>query len=89
MLACTKDSKETVELLVRSHASLSLRNKDGWTPFHIACREGHRAIVSFLLDSDPQCWDTRSSNGRTPLHTAGGERWKEREAPTFQKSPDY
>ncbi|CAI8031719.1 Ankyrin repeat domain-containing protein 16, partial [Geodia barretti] len=35
------------------------------------CREGHTFIVKFLLDSDPGCWDRRSKNGRTPLHTAG------------------
>ena len=38
MLACTKDSKEVVETLLRLDASLKLRNKDGWAPFHIACR---------------------------------------------------
>ncbi len=38
MLACTKDDVETVRLLVENGASLSLRNKDGWTSFHIACR---------------------------------------------------
>ena len=38
MLACAKSSLEMVELLVESHASLELRNKDGWTPFHIASR---------------------------------------------------
>ena len=38
MLACTKESVAIVEALVSSGASLSLVNKDGWTPFHIACR---------------------------------------------------
>ena len=39
MLACTKSSRDMVELLVREGgASMHLRNKDGWTPFHIACR---------------------------------------------------
>jgi len=27
-----------VETLVQHGASLGLRNKDGWNPFHIACR---------------------------------------------------
>ena len=38
MLACTKDSKAVVDALLHLGASLKLRNKDGWTPFHIACR---------------------------------------------------
>ena len=38
MLACTKDNLEVVETLVSNGASLELVNKDGWTPFHIACR---------------------------------------------------
>ena len=71
MLACTKDNLETVQCLVESGASLSLRNKDGWTPLHIACRHGNPEIVRFLLDTQPECWDTVSKNGRTPLHTAG------------------
>ena len=72
MLACTKDSLGTVQMLVSYGASLVLRNKDGWNPFHIACREGHITVVSFLLSSHPgsKHWDTVSNNGRTPLHTA-------------------
>ena len=38
MLACTRDDLEVVRILVSHGASLKLRNKDGWTPFHIACR---------------------------------------------------
>lgn len=71
MLACTKDSLPVVQLLVSAGASLHLTNKDGWTPLHVACRQGNPDIVTFLLDRDPQCWDTVSKNGRTPLHTAG------------------
>ena len=38
MLACTKDSVAMVELLINKGASVALRNKDGWNPFHLACR---------------------------------------------------
>ena len=71
MLACTKDNLPTVRTLVSSGASLNLRNKDGWTPLHVACRQGNVDIVRYLLDTEPQCWETSSNNGRTPLHTAG------------------
>ena len=40
------------------------------------CREGHPDIVNYLLDVDPGCWDTRSKNGRTPLHSVG-KRYKD------------
>ena len=80
MLACTKDNREMVEILVGYGASLALKNKDGWNSFHIACREGHPDIVQFLLDTDSGCWETVSKNGRTPLHSAGErEREGERE----------
>jgi len=38
MLACTKHSLAMVELLINKGASVTLRNKDGWNPFHLACR---------------------------------------------------
>ena len=71
MLACTKDDVNIVRTLVQAGASLDLRNKDGWTAFHLACRQGNVGIVRYLLETAPQCWDTVSKNGRTPLHTAG------------------
>ena len=34
-------------------------------------REGSADILNFLLDMEPELWNTVSHNGRTPLHTAG------------------
>jgi len=34
-------------------------------------REGYAGIITYLLDCDPDVWNTVSKNGRTPLHTAG------------------
>lgn len=70
MLACTKHNEDIVRALVDHGASLTLRNKDGWNCFHLACREGSKRIVTCLLDKDPNIWQTTSKNGRTPLHTA-------------------
>ncbi|XP_065282245.1 ankyrin repeat domain-containing protein 16-like isoform X4 [Dermacentor albipictus] len=70
MLACTKNHLEVVQTLVARGANTNLRNKDGWTPFHISCREGHVHIMSCLLDMFPDAWNTSSKNKRTPLHTA-------------------
>jgi ankyrin repeat protein len=71
MLACTKDNSRVIRTLVDAGASLRLKNKDGWTPFHIACREGHKDIIDYFLSlTSSEPWTTRSKNGRTPLHTA-------------------
>jgi len=34
-------------------------------------REGQAEILNYLLDCYSNIWDSRSKNGRTPLHTAG------------------
>ncbi|XP_074645482.1 ankyrin repeat domain-containing protein 16-like isoform X2 [Tubulanus polymorphus] len=70
MLSCTKSNLDVVRMLVDHGASTRLVNKDGWNGFHIACREGHSEIVSFLLEQDEDLWKSVSKNGRTPLHTA-------------------
>lgn len=44
--------------------------QDGWNCFHIACRLGDVEIVRYLLRTNENIWDTKSNNGRTPLHTA-------------------
>ena len=51
MLACTKSSRVMVELFIKNGASVLLRNKDGWTPFHLVCRyasqyHGNQAYVN-------------------------------------------
>ena len=71
MMACTKSRQDVVATLVNAGANISLKNKDGWNSFHIACREGHSTIINYLLDVDPNCWQTISHNKRTPLHTVG------------------
>lgn len=38
MLACTKDNLDVISVLIQKGASLKMKNKDGWAPFHIACR---------------------------------------------------
>jgi ankyrin repeat protein len=71
MLACTKQDDVIVKFLIDHGASPVLRNKDGWNSFHLACREGNASIVSYLLSNDPTLLQSKSKNGRTPLHTAG------------------
>lgn len=72
MLACAKrDSQPVIHRLIQGGANPHLTNKDRWSPFHIACREGDEEVVGYLLDVDDTLWSTVSNNGRTPLHTAG------------------
>lgn len=71
MMACTRRSLEVIELLLEKGANPSLKNKDGWTAFHIACREGDPAVIKRLLLADSELWRTESKTKRTPLHTAG------------------
>lgn len=74
MLACAKrGSLPVIRQLIQGGASLHLTNKDGWSPFHIACREGDEGVVGYLLDVDDTLWRTISKNARTPLHTAGND----------------
>lgn len=41
------------------------------THSNLLSREGHSDIINYLLDTSPNCWNTKSKNGRTPLHTTG------------------
>ncbi|NXD28524.1 ANR16 protein, partial [Spelaeornis formosus] len=70
MMACTRKNLEVIQTLVEHGADPLLRNKDGWNCFHLASREGHAEVLRYLLAVSPRCWDTASSTGRTPLHTA-------------------
>ncbi|NXA13837.1 ANR16 protein, partial [Sapayoa aenigma] len=70
MMACTRKNLEVIQALVEHGANPLLRNKDGWNCFHIASREGHPEVLRYLLDVSPGIWDTESTTGRTPLHTA-------------------
>lgn len=73
MLACTKvgpESQSIVQMLLNHSADFNLQNKDGWTPFHLAAREGDVEIMQILLEKNRQIVLTTSKNGRTPLHTA-------------------
>lgn len=71
MMACTRRNLGVIQELLRYSADPSLRNKDGWNSFHIACREGDPQVVQHLLDVAPDVWLTESKTRRTPLHTAG------------------
>ena len=70
MLAATKADFNVLKTLIQFKARIDLRNKDGWTAFHIACRTGNPEIVKYFLQIDGNAWNSKSNIGRTPFHTA-------------------
>ena len=71
MMACTRRNLAVIQDLLSHGADPSLRNKDGWTAFHIACRKGDPLVIDYLLTFAHDIWRTESKTCRTPLHTAG------------------
>ena len=72
MLATSKDNLDVIRYLIEvGNANINLRNKDGWTPFHIAARKGNAAITSYFMSKfGSDIAHTESKTKRTPLHTA-------------------
>lgn len=71
MMACTHQNLGIIQELLSHGANPTLKNKDGWNSFHIACREGDPIVIQHLLLVSPEVWRTESKILRTPLHTAG------------------
>ncbi|XP_059148482.1 ankyrin repeat and sterile alpha motif domain-containing protein 1B-like isoform X6 [Physella acuta] len=67
-LAAQYDRLDIVKLLVKSHPELVAQRSAQNTPLHLASRNGHRAVVQFLLDSGFPV-DARTDKG-TALHEA-------------------
>ncbi|XP_062338799.1 ankyrin repeat domain-containing protein 16 [Osmerus eperlanus] len=70
MMACTHQNLGIIQELLSHGADPTLKNKDGWNSFHIACREGDPIVIQHLLLVSPEVWRTESKILRTPLHTA-------------------
>ena len=67
--ANSADSADSVMLLIRAGADITLENRLGQRPLHIACLHGQTAIVRMLLalGADP---DVRTAHGETALAIA-------------------
>ncbi|CAJ2632701.1 unnamed protein product [Trifolium pratense] len=50
--------------------ALSFKNRSGFDPLHIAANQGHKDIVQFLLDHDPELIKTFAQSNATPLVSA-------------------
>lgn len=51
--------------------NLDIRDKDRWTPLHVAALNGHESIVALLVSMGAAV-DSKDANHATPLHVASG-----------------
>jgi len=71
-LACNADDSFSIsDLLKREGIDINIAsNEQGWTPLHLACRNGNVRLIALLLD-DPRIDHTMlDKEGRTPLDLA-------------------
>jgi Ankyrin repeats (3 copies) len=57
-------------LVEQGGATVEARGKDGRTPLHIACEDGHLDVVRFLVEQGGAAVEAQSNNGSTPLSVA-------------------
>jgi hypothetical protein len=62
-------SKDIVNILLKCNSSVNLCGTNGYTPLHVACRNGHIDIVNILLKCNSSV-NLCATNGYTPLHVA-------------------
>ena len=48
---------------------LNLQRRDGWTPLHLACWNGHKDVVHELIESNCKI-NERTNDGTGALHLA-------------------
>lgn len=68
-IACQLGNLHIVNVLIRAHANVNIRNYRDETPLHLACRQGNKEVVEALLiaSADPNLQDQKLD---TPLHIA-------------------
>jgi ankyrin repeat protein len=64
-------ASKIAQLLISHGANCKLKNKDGWTSMHLACKHGNIDIVELLASTEPNLLLEPSRNGRLPIHIAG------------------
>ena len=56
-------------LIGKDNCNVSSEDKDGMTPLHIACQNGHTKIAGLLLARGAEV-DHKNAEGSTPLNVA-------------------
>jgi hypothetical protein len=68
-IACEEGFGVIVKLLLENGAELQT-NENGWSPFFIACLEGHADVVEFLFQYQSETWECDNDTMRSPLFVA-------------------
>jgi ankyrin repeat protein len=61
---------QVVELLLNHNADVNVKNKEGWTPLHLAATHGHSKIVEIILKHGKANLMSMNGDGLSPLHCA-------------------
>ena len=62
--------KQYVKLLIEHGACINLQDNEGCIPLMVACRNGHKDLVSTLLDSGAFSTILHNNHGKTALDIA-------------------
>ncbi|MDQ7823354.1 MAG: ankyrin repeat domain-containing protein [Candidatus Eremiobacteraeota bacterium] len=65
----TGDLEEVKQAVRENPASPALKDKNSWTPLHIACHNGSLEIAAYLIDHGAGV-NAKDRHGTTPLHRA-------------------
>ena len=61
-LVTSESKKESIDV--------NAKNKDGWTPLHLAATKGRIEIVEYLVEKGAEDVNAKNEYGQTPLHIA-------------------
>ncbi|KAK9884176.1 hypothetical protein WA026_005131 [Henosepilachna vigintioctopunctata] len=67
--------KKFIQLLIKYKADINMRNENGWTPLHLAIREGYEDVVYNLLRKGADI-NIKDNNGTTQMKTAFSYRFQ-------------
>ena len=70
--ACRDGSRSTIVPLLLAHPDIdvNLKDKDGWTPFYLACQYGRPSCVREMLKDSRVKLNETNNYGYTPLYQA-------------------
>ncbi|XP_052067759.1 uncharacterized protein LOC127707249 [Mytilus californianus] len=68
-IACQKNHKEIVQILIDNEADINKCRDDGLSPLSVACQKNHKEIVKLLLDNKADT-NLQAADGTSPLFVA-------------------